>query len=85
MKDIEKYDLVNKCETAEELESAVLMLTDEFGDIQGRVSKFDGKRMATRISEVVKGNVYPNVLTRVFGIRQQALYIKHYTSRHVGK
>lgn len=80
MTDLEKYNLVNSCETVEELTNAVLALTDEDGMIQGRIRAFDGRRMAENVNLVVTYGVQANVLTREFGIRQQALYIAYYTA-----
>lgn len=78
MDNLEKYELVNKCETIEELESAVKALAGEDGLIQGRTRKFDANKMASYVGSVVKGLGPINVLTREFGIRQQALYLKFY-------
>lgn len=80
MTDLEKYELVNKCETVEDLEAAILTFTDpETGLIKGRMKSFDGAQMASRVRPIVEENGWPNNLTREFGIRQQALYIKYYT------
>lgn len=77
-KEISIWTKVNSCETAEELSEVILSLADEDGAIQGRSRKFPADRMAEAVSEVVKGNLMPNVLTREYGIRQQALYIRYY-------
>ena len=77
-KELSIWIKVNSCETAEELSEVILSLADEDGAIQGRDRKFPADRMAEAVSEVVKGNLMPNVLTREYGIRQQALYIRYY-------
>lgn len=79
MTDLEKYETVNKCETVEALEAAITSFTDpETGLIQGRMRTFDGVLMASRVRVIVEQDGWPNWLTREFGIRQQALYLKHY-------
>jgi hypothetical protein len=78
MSELEKFKLVNSCETAEELSDAIIKLSDPAtGLIQGRTREFDAKQMAGRVSQVIAGDVYSTVLTREFGIRQQAIYIKY--------
>ncbi len=75
---LQNYENVNQCETLEQLSKIILELADEDGMIQGRFNKFDAKRMSDRC---LKFNSYaPNVLTREYGIRQQAMYISYYNS-----
>lgn len=78
MTDLEKYELVNKAESIKELEDAILACAEENGQINGRARPFDAKWMASRVAPVVKEEGYPNNLTRRFGIRQQALYLREY-------
>ena len=75
MTDLEKFQLVNKCETAQELSDAILAFADDYGMIQGRIRAFNASKMADTVQYVVNGDIYANALTREFGIRQQALYI----------
>jgi len=78
MTELEKYKAVNKCETFEELANVIESFADEDGTIQGRVNKFDATKMAKLCRDYPN---YPrNVLTREFGIRQQAMYIQYYNS-----
>jgi hypothetical protein len=80
MTNLEKYELVNGCETIEQLEAAILAFTDpETGLIQGRKKAFNGAQMASRVRPIVEGDGWPNNLTREFGIRQQALYLRYYS------
>lgn len=80
MTDLEKYELVNGCETIKALEKAIISFTDlKTGLIQGRRRNFDGIEMASKVRAIVEEDGWPNNLTREFGIRQQALYLKHYT------
>ncbi len=77
MIELEKYELVNKCETAEELSEVILKISDN-AVIKGRRKSFDADKMARRVFQVVNENLIPHCLTRQYGIRQQALYIKFY-------
>lgn len=81
MTELEKYQLVNQAETEIELVSAILKLADpETGKIQGRAKEHDAKRMAERLSLFMQDLWGPNAMTREYGIRQQAMYIKYYNS-----
>lgn len=77
MTDLEKFQLINKCDTAEELSAAILTIAEN-GIIQGRVLEFKASHLAAHVQGVIAGEVIPNALTREFGIRQQALYIMYY-------
>lgn len=73
------YDEVNKCETLEDLQKIIIDLADETGLIQGRTRKFDANHMKDNAAYFIHGKTNnANLLTREFGIRQQAMYIKHY-------
>lgn len=73
MERLEVYEKVNSCSTLLELANVIRSLADEDGLIQGRTRKFNAEKMA-QMCENYKN--YPeNVLTREFGIRQQALYL----------
>lgn len=78
MTELEKYQAVNACETFEELASVIESFADEDGMIQGRTRKFSAERMAWNCRNFTIAQ--PNVLTREFGIRQQAMYISYYTA-----
>jgi hypothetical protein len=80
MTELEKYELVNSAESISELQEAILALADENGKIQGREQRFDAEWMASKVKEIVEDEVYsyPNNLTRMYGIRQQALYLREY-------
>jgi hypothetical protein len=71
------YDKVNKAETFEELSIAILGCADDDGNIQGRERKFDAAEMAQRCVQFKELN-QPNLLTREYGIRQQAIYLERY-------
>lgn len=76
MEDLKKYEAVNRCETLDELAEVILSFADEDGNIQGRVRKFNAEMMANACRNYPE---FPkNILTREFGIRQQAMYIEYY-------
>lgn len=77
MTELEKYELVNKCETFEELAKVIESLGNKGGHIEGRTIIMSTKRMAAYCRNFMKVPII-RVLTRKFGIRQQALYIKYY-------
>lgn len=76
----EIYDRVNQCETLKELSSVIKDLADKNGDIQGRTKKFNANQMAKMCLDFKKHfyDLNANVLTREYGIRQQAMYIAYY-------
>ena len=80
MTDLEKYELVNKCETRQALKDAIMAFAEEDGSIQGRTRNFNATQMAENVDRVVDKQLIPNVLTREFGIRQQALYLCFYNA-----
>lgn len=78
MTELEKYELINSCESVTELEKAILMLADENGYIKGRQSSFRADLMSAYVFGVVNASLPANYLTRSYGIRQQALYLSYY-------
>lgn len=78
MNDLLKFQRVNACETPEELAQAIREFADpDTGMIMGRKRPFDAQRMAGYVTFVVNEGAPANLLTREFGIRQQALYLKY--------
>jgi len=73
-----KFEAVNHSEDCEQLKVAILSLADKDGMIHGRTRLFNADRMAQHVDGVVTGILPPDCLTREFGIRQQALYLKYY-------
>ena len=72
------WESINRAETFEGLAKAIENLADDNGEIQGRIKVFRAELMADycrRFKELKN----PNLLTREFGIRQQAMYIDYYT------
>jgi len=76
-KNLNTYSKVNACETLSALAIEIERLADEDGMIQGRNKKFDAQQMAQYCRDF--DPIFPNILTREFGIRQQAMYIAHYS------
>jgi hypothetical protein len=76
---LEVYDKVNQCETLEQLAEIIESLASEDGFIQGRTRGFNAEKMVWACLNYDKMN--KNVLTREFGIRQQAMYILYYTRK----
>lgn len=70
-----KYELVLTCETAEELAAAIHKISSG-GMIKGRSREFNAEKMASFVRGVIAGTLPANILTRNYGIRQQALYIQ---------
>jgi len=78
MTDLEKFQLINSCETGADLKEAIVKLADPAtGRIQGRIKDFNADRMSICVGPVINEGAPANLLTREFGIRQQALYIKY--------
>ena len=76
--DLEKFQLVNSCETVVELEKAIHECSNSMLQIEGKTKMFDAEKMISQVSKVVNGELYASCLTRNWGIRQQALYLAYY-------
>lgn len=76
MTELETWQEVNRCETPQHLAFIINKLADPEGMIQGRERKFDAAKMIKGLSLFLTDEISANVLTREFGIRQQAIYLK---------
>jgi hypothetical protein len=76
MTDLEKWQAINQCENGKALADLILEFSDSEGMIQGRSRKFNAKEMSQRVHDVIMNDYPANLLTREFGIRQQAIYLK---------
>jgi hypothetical protein len=76
MTELQKWQAVNQCETQSELADLISKFADKEGMIQGRERKFDASNMIIGLSYFMIDEMPANVLTREFGIRQQAIYLK---------
>jgi acetyl-CoA acetyltransferase len=79
MNEIDKYTRVNTCSTLDELADVILSFADENGQIKGRTRNFNAQVMADICRRYTA--VEHNMLTREYGIRQQALYILFYDNK----
>lgn len=79
MTEIEKYESVNKCKTLKELSKVILSFSDENGLIKGRTRNF----LASSMSDICErySLAEHNMLTREYGIRQQAMMILFYEDK----
>lgn len=77
LEDFYIYERVNQCESYEELADVIESLTDIHGLIEGRSQALDGDVMAQKCRDFENVS-NPSWLTRRYGIRQQAMYIKYY-------
>lgn len=82
MTELEKYQLVNRCQTIESLENAIMTIGSENnGMIHGRTRIFSAKIMSSYVRGAVSLVLPANLLTRNYGIRQQALYLSFFYNK----
>jgi hypothetical protein len=79
MTELQKWQAVNQCENEKVLHDLIIQFADEDGMIQGRSRKFDANKMANALQLFIEDEAPSNVFTREFGIRQQAIYLKHFS------
>ena len=78
MTELQKWQEVNQCETESQLADLISKFADEEGMIQGRERKFKASKMIIGLNGFMLDIMSANVLTREFGIRQQAIYLKSF-------
>jgi hypothetical protein len=78
MTELQKWQAVNQCETQSQLADLIFKFADSEGMIHGRERKFDASKMIIGLSYFMIDEMPANVLTREFGIRQQAIYLKSF-------
>ena len=76
MTELQKWQAVNQCENGKALHDLIIQIADKEGMIHGRERKFDATQMANHVHDVLQNDYPSNLLTREFGIRQQAIYFK---------
>ena len=76
--ELHKYQMVNAASTLEELANVVERIGDENGVIMGRSFPINAIELAHKVRNY--NPYYPNVLTRSYGIRQQAMMLHYYES-----
>ena len=77
MDELEKYKLINKAETIEELKEAIGAISEK-GMIKGRRKFYMADEMIAIVDFIYNDNYSLNFLTRNYGIRQQMFYLIHY-------
>ena len=77
MTEQEKCELINTAESIEDLQEAVKLIAER-GYVQGKKSPKKVLDQVQLIPLVVKNHSNPAYLTRSYGIRQQAMYLKYY-------
>ena len=80
MKKLKKYQLVNNCETLQEIADVIRQISVD-GLIKGKTQSFDSEVMAKRCENFILND--HNLLTKNFGIRQQAMMIVYYDSLNI--
>ena len=75
--DLSRYGRVNASNSLEELANVIRGFADEDGMIQGRKSQFNAESMAIACENYDRMPI--NVLTRKYGIRQQAMCLLYYS------
>lgn len=80
MDELEKYKLINKAETIEELKEAMEAISEK-GMIKGRRKSYIADKMIAMVDFIYNDNYPLNFLTRNYGIRQQMLYLLHYNKK----
>lgn len=77
MDELNKWRRINECESIIELEEAIIAISDPATKtIRGRTKEYSAEKMASRVKDVVGGYLPVNILTRSYGIRQQAIYLR---------
>lgn len=74
--EINPYEIVLTSDTPEQLADAIRKIAVD-GKIKGRTREFDAEKMASYVEGVVYNTLPANALTRNFGIRQQAIYLRY--------
>ncbi len=74
-----KFEEINRAETFAQLSQAILNIADRDGNIQGRNILFSAKELSQQCLEL-RDDEHKNwnLLTREYGIRQQAIYLDYY-------
>lgn len=75
--EVEKWRIINDSETFDQLKDNIKRLADEDGSIMGRIRPFLAEKQINNV-DIVKAGYPANILTRSYGIRQQAIYLLYY-------
>lgn len=79
MTDLQKYNLINRSETPEELKQSLKQIAKNNNNmIPGRRQDWSLEEQLRAVDIITGGTLMYNLLTRTYGIRQQMMYIMHY-------
>lgn len=81
MTELEKFQAVNETKSITQLQEVIRSFADANGQIQGRSKQFPASWMADNAMFYFNGTAPESNLTRMYGIRQQAMYLKYYNKR----
>jgi len=77
LSELKKYELVNSCETIQNLKT----LVKDFGDVVGsRNIVWSAEKTCNNIDLIVEGKLPINHVTRAYGLRQQLMYLLYYNN-----
>jgi hypothetical protein len=76
MTELQKWEAVNQCKNAKQLADLILSFADSLGMILGRDSFHDATEMSNNVMVVMRDDYADRLLTREYGIRQQAIYLR---------
>lgn len=76
MTELQKWQAVNQCKNGKALHDLIIQFADSEGMIHGREREFSATKMADHVHDVLQNDYPSSLLTREFGIRQQAIYLK---------
>jgi len=77
--ELQKFELINAAETTSELKEAIIKIADTNGYIKGRNKSWEANQQSNQVDFIICGIMPFNALTRSYGIRQQMLYLMHYS------
>lgn len=82
MTESDKWLTINQCEDYEQLSNAIMAIAEDGRICSNRQDKtFDAEKQVRNAYQVIEVGLFPNILTRAYGIRQQAIYIRYYQER----
>jgi len=78
MTELEKYQLINSSESVEDLQRNIELISDDTGHIKGSMNYFNASTQALAVRVFMEDACRSTMLTRSYGIRRQAIYLKFY-------
>ena len=73
-----RFQVVNKADSLKSLLAAIEVMGGEEGLLQGSQQLWDVDQQKAGLELFAKGLAVPNILTRTYGLRQQAMYLAYY-------